>query len=68
MEVENPMVTNKTNTYQHNKLMACESYRCKECGIEFNSCENGVGFEDESYCDIDCLMNNLLNEGLISDI
>lgn len=68
MDIENQMITGKYDTFQFNKFAKCNTYICNSCDVVFNSCENGVEFDSESYCDVDCLINYLMTDGIITEI
>ena len=68
LEIENPIIKGEHKAFQHNEYIKCNTYQCVYCREQFNSCDGGLQFDNDTYCDIDCLITDLTVNGLLKDI
>lgn len=68
MEIENPIIKGEYKSFQFNDYMECNTYECVYCKQKFNSCEGGLQFDNDTYCDIECLFSDLTENGLLKEI
>lgn len=54
--------------FQYNTFLECGEYICHKCSVKFNSCKDGLLFDDESYCSIECLIDYLTTNRYITDL
>lgn len=68
LEIENPIIKGEHKSFQFNDYMDCNTYYCLNCKHQFNSCEEGLDFDGDTYCSLDCLINDLTENGLLKEI
>lgn len=67
-DIENPIINYEHDSFQLNKYTTCNTYNCKYCGTAFNSCEGGLEFDEDTYCNLECLIDDLSDNDLLKDI
>lgn len=59
---------NQDDHFQLNKYLSPNEHICKKCSVKFNSDEDGLLFDDETYCSIECLIDYLTKNRYITDL
>lgn len=67
-DIENPIIKYKHDSFQMNQYTVCDQFECLYCRTKFNSCEEGLLFDEDTYCNVECLIDDLTENGLLKEI